>query len=262
MELHEINPVMIDIAVNKTAQAEDTPFSFGKRTVECYELERIGSSSGTILLEEKVHRLSENDLFLRKPGQIVEGVMPYRFQYLTFQITPEDTAAHAFLCALPDKVHLRGHPQAQVMFDEIQSLYLGGREIAPLLIKARILELLALFSQQARSAGYSRQIHAALAFMEENYACDIDVDTVARQVGISTRYLFRQFRENLSDTPAAYLARLRLEKSKTLLLNTGLSVAEIAVRCGFRSASYFDYAFKQNTGSSPRDFRRRYVRSR
>lgn len=261
MKFDEINPIMMNITVNKTAAQDSAPFSFGKRTVEYYELERIGSSYGTIILEGKSHRLSENDVFLRKPGQTVEGFMPYRFQYLTFRVA-DDSDVHTFLDALPDKVHLRGNPQVQVMFDEIQSLYLGGRETAALLIKSRILELLALFSEQARSAGCSHPVRAALAFMEENYSRDISVEEIASQAGISARSLFQQFQESLSDTPAACLGRIRLEKSKALLLDTSLPVSEISAHCGFRSASYFDYAFKQQEGISPGAFRKRYILSK
>lgn len=257
MVLDNLNPIIIHISVNKTAQKDSPAFSFQERTVRDYELERIASSYGKIRLNGNDHFLAENDVFLRKPGQVVEGFMPYRFQYIVFQVS--DSASCAFLNTLPDKLNLKKAPRIQTIFDEIQLLYLQETEAARILLKARILELLYLYNANAKASNYSPNIKKAIEFMENNYGKDIGASDIAAFAGISVRYLFMQFRELMSDTPINYLNQLRLEKSRGLLLDTELSISEIAQRCGFKSHSYFDYAFKLHAGISPANFRGQHV---
>ncbi|MCI5648722.1 MAG: helix-turn-helix domain-containing protein [Fusicatenibacter sp.] len=259
MPLDHFNPVIQDISVNKTARKDSPAFSFGERTIQYYELERIASSYGQIRINEKTHHLEKDDVFLRKPGQTVEGFMPYRFQYLTFQVS--DPESCSYLNALPDKLNLRKNPRVQTIFDEIQLLFLRNTNTSHLLIKARILELICLFSDTAATCNYSLHVKKAISFMEAHYDQNIGIADIADSAGISVRYLFLQFRTLMSDTPVNYLNQFRLEKSKTLLLDTELSISEIALRCGFQSLSYFDYVFKTHTGSSPASFRRQHVLS-
>lgn len=259
MVLDNLNPIIIHISVNKTAQQDSPAFSFGERTLLDYEFERIASSYGKIRLNGKTHFLAENDVFLRKPGQVVEGFMPYRFQYIVFRVS--DPASCDFLNTLPDKLNLKKAPRIQTIFDEIQLLYLQETEAAHLLLKARILELLYLFHTNAETSNYSSHMKRAIEFMENNYGQNIGASDIAASAGISVRYLFLQFRELMADTPVNYLNQLRLEKSRGLLLDTELSISEIAQRCGFKSHSYFDYVFKLHAGISPANFRAQHVLS-
>jgi AraC-like DNA-binding protein len=52
-----------------------------------------------------------------------------------------------------------------------------------------------------------------------------------------------------------YLARVRIEKSKNLLLNPNLRVSEIAYEVGFQSLTHFNRVFKKLLGQSPTDYR-------
>ena len=257
MTLENLNPIIFHISMNKTALQNSPAFSFGERTVQDYELEHIASSYGKIRLNGKNHFLEENDVFLRKPGQIVEGFMPYRFQFIIFQVS--DPVSCAFLNSLPDKLNLKKNPRIQTIFDEIQLLYFQESEASHLMLKARILELLYLFNTASTTSNYSPHVRTAIKFMKNNYEQNIGVSDIAASANISVRYLFLQFRELMSDTPINYLNQLRLEKSRTLLLDTNLSIAEIAQRCGFKSLSYFDYVFKLHAGISPAKFRSQHV---
>jgi transcriptional regulator GlxA family with amidase domain len=65
-----------------------------------------------------------------------------------------------------------------------------------------------------------------------------------------------KFRAKMGTTPARYLWRFRTERGAAMLGETGLTIAEIADRCGFKSPFHFSRIIKQHFGQSPKSLRR------
>ncbi|MDD7652976.1 MAG: helix-turn-helix transcriptional regulator [Candidatus Faecousia sp.] len=63
------------------------------------------------------------------------------------------------------------------------------------------------------------------------------------------------FRKETGQTISAYVSHIRIEKSKALLRQPGVPIAEIAGLCGFEDQSYFTRVFKKQTGISPKQYR-------
>ncbi len=73
----------------------------------------------------------------------------------------------------------------------------------------------------------------------------------------STRWLERLFRHHLGVTPKRYYIEMRLERARSLLLQTELSVTEIALATGFQSAGHFSRVYHDAFGVTPREQRGR-----
>ena len=84
--------------------------------------------------------------------------------------------------------------------------------------------------------------------LEEPYA----QTELARQANLSTRQLERLFRKYLHTTPTRYYLGLRLARARHLLRQTSLSVLDIALACGFVSASHFSKCYRDIYGKTPR----------
>jgi len=97
----------------------------------------------------------------------------------------------------------------------------------------------------------------AIAFIRANAGTRIQVSDVLRAVPVSRSWLERRFQELLGRSPAEEIRRVRLERTKRLLAETDMPVPEVAIASGFGSSEYLAYAFKQATGLSPREFRKR-----
>ncbi len=69
---------------------------------------------------------------------------------------------------------------------------------------------------------------------------------------LSTRQLERLFRKYLSRSPARYYLELRLNRARLLLLQTNMSVIDVALACGFVSASHFSKCYRDFFGHTPR----------
>ncbi|MEO1919934.1 MAG: helix-turn-helix domain-containing protein, partial [Paracoccaceae bacterium] len=75
--------------------------------------------------------------------------------------------------------------------------------------------------------------------------------TLAEDVGISTRQLERLFRRYLNRSPKRYYMELRLEKARNLLLQTDMSVINVALASGFTSPSHFSKCYRMHFSTTP-----------
>lgn len=100
-------------------------------------------------------------------------------------------------------------------------------------------------------------IYKAVDYMRRNCAQKLTLAQVAEYVNYSTCYFSRLFREELGCTFQEQLKQLRIEKSKTLLLSTNASIAEISGMVGFENQSYFCRVFREFTSVTPNQYRKR-----
>ena len=91
----------------------------------------------------------------------------------------------------------------------------------------------------------------AILHMEENFESDMSPSQVAAVVGLSTRQLERLFLRYVGSSPKAYITALRLEHAKRLLQQTNMRVIDVAMACGFTSASHFSKLYRKHWGISP-----------
>ena len=99
------------------------------------------------------------------------------------------------------------------------------------------------------------RVALAIARMESLLDSPETSAETARAVGLSPRRLEQIFAENLGLTPAAYAQSLRLQAARRMITDTRHPLAEVALRCGFSSASALSRAFKAKFGQSPRGLR-------
>ncbi|MDP6342741.1 MAG: GlxA family transcriptional regulator [Alphaproteobacteria bacterium] len=92
---------------------------------------------------------------------------------------------------------------------------------------------------------------AAVTRMEENLEQPLRCSDIAREVGLSPRQLERLFRKYLGCTPSRYYLWLRLDQSRLLLAQTSLSVLNVALACGFVSASHFSKCYRERYERTP-----------
>jgi AraC family transcriptional regulator of adaptative response / methylphosphotriester-DNA alkyltransferase methyltransferase len=97
----------------------------------------------------------------------------------------------------------------------------------------------------------------ALTIIEENYARDLDLDWVARQVATSRRQLQRAFAEIGETSFRDQLAAVRMRHAVALLRDSEAPVHEVATSVGYRQPAQFAKAFRRHHGTPPSSVRRR-----
>jgi transcriptional regulator GlxA family with amidase domain len=117
------------------------------------------------------------------------------------------------------------------------------------------------FNQQrmttdARLRSNNPRLIAAIRLMEANIETPFQLGRLADEVGLSKRQLERLFVQRLGTSVIRYYRLLRLYRANILLIQTQLSVVEIGLACGFRSASQFSRDYRELFGYTPAKERR------
>lgn len=108
------------------------------------------------------------------------------------------------------------------------------------------------------SAKMKSRLQLAMDYIQEHYFENIDLEQVAEQAGISSRYLRKYFSEVVGMSCIHYITKLRMEKAKHLLWETNKNIITIAVESGYDNAQYFSRVFKKAEGVTPKEYRMRW----
>ncbi len=105
-------------------------------------------------------------------------------------------------------------------------------------------------------ATQDKELLKAINFIKQNFRKDIRVVDVVESTAISRRSLELRFREKLSRSINDEIRRIRIEHICNLLIETDLSISEIAYGLGFSSVEHISRYFQREIGKSPREFRK------
>lgn len=100
------------------------------------------------------------------------------------------------------------------------------------------------------------RVSAAIARMEASLDAPETTPEIAAAIGLSPRRLEQIFHENLGLPPATYALTLRLAAARRMITDTRHPLAEVALRCGFSSASSLARAFRTRLNLTPSSLRR------
>jgi AraC family transcriptional regulator len=120
---------------------------------------------------------------------------------------------------------------------------------------ARRHSSIAAVGRTARHALAPSRLRRVLEHVDAHLDGPISLDMLAGVAGLSRFHFSRAFRNAVGEPPLAYVARRRVEAARALLARTDLSLADVARRTGFGSASWFSTAFRRHTGLQPSAYR-------
>lgn len=108
---------------------------------------------------------------------------------------------------------------------------------------------------RARLGVQNTRILSIIEMMEANLSEPLTLIEIADHAGLSRRQIERLFRHHMGRSPARYYLEIRLDRARHLLLQSALPVVEVAVACGFVSASHFSKCYRELYGRSPQQER-------
>ena len=99
------------------------------------------------------------------------------------------------------------------------------------------------------------RLNECYSFIHQHCSEHLSLQNAAHAAGFSKCYFSRWFRESTGMSFHDFLTKVRIEKAATLLLDSSLSITEVALEAGFQSTSTFNRVFKQRTSYTPREYR-------
>ena len=102
----------------------------------------------------------------------------------------------------------------------------------------------------------SNAVTLLITYIQSSFACQLSLKELAQIVNMSSSECCRLFKATTGSTIFSYIQTCRLAHATLLLLNTDLSVSQIAYESGFSSASYFIETFKKRTNMTPLQYRK------
>src|SRR6478736_42423 len=149
---------------------------------------------------------------------------------------------------MPEFVYAPGSPSCDYAF--LLPFY-AKREGHPHVLRAEFVQHRQLAERLAR----------LFEFVRVNYAEKISVEQATQLVHMSQAQFMKVFKKVSGMTFVAHVTRVRITQALRLLRETDLTIAEIAAKTGFSDQSYFDRRFRQAFGKSPREWRRKIIKS-
>lgn len=101
-----------------------------------------------------------------------------------------------------------------------------------------------------------RKILQVSEYIQAHLDQDLKLSDLATIAGMSQFHFGRMFKQSLGISPHQYVLQQRIERAKQLLKGSKLSIAEIALQCGFNSQSHLGKAFRAAIGATPSDYRK------
>ncbi|MCR5754222.1 MAG: response regulator [Acetatifactor sp.] len=140
--------------------------------------------------------------------------------------------------------------QLQVLLFEMETL----REIEEFWMEA--LSWIEVRTEE--KSGYSRIIRGVIDYIAEHFnEVDMSVTEIAEYLHFSPAYLNVLFKQEMKITLKQYLSNYRLERAKKLLENDYDKITEIAEKCGYTNSNYFAKVFREATGMTPVEYRKK-----
>ncbi|MEP3479649.1 MAG: DNA-binding transcriptional regulator [Fuerstiella sp.] len=159
------------------------------------------------------------------------------------------------LCNPPLSSIMPAAQQAGRQAAELLELMMDGQKVPPL---PHLIKPLGIVTRQSTDviAIDDQDVADAMKFIRDHACEGINVNTVLDTIPLSRRVLEKRFQEIIGRTPHQEIARRRLEQVRRLLIETDLTLRQIASKTGFRNEEYLSVAFRKATGISPGQYRK------
>ena len=142
-------------------------------------------------------------------------------------------------------------------------VYEQDAKYSPELLRGMLYRLIILMWEKNRHTDdlqfkdkLSAEIMETMYFIERSYSEDIKLSDAAESAGFSEGHLSRLFASQVGVSFSDYLINVRLRHVKELLINTSMSIAEIANHTGFSNSDYLSACFRRKEGMTPTAFRK------
>lgn len=228
-----------------------------------YEIYYLRSGEKSYFIEDNVYPLLPGDFALisqyvlhKTSGKNFERVL-LNFDY---EDVPESLRETLDTCFSKVIVHTpaKSRQYIELLLERMQEEYNenGVQDFLVAQFTCLIMEIARFSAGKTKPTdAATRQILEIVRYINQNYAEELTVESLAERAFLSRSHFCRQFKKVTGFSPIEYIHSMRLRSAENLLENSDLSITEIALRSGFSGSNYFGDLFRRYRGMSPRQWR-------
>lgn len=235
----------------------------GPRIQHDYQLVAIYAGEAHIQVDDEVRHLPANHVSLMRPGHL---------EHFTFSVDGEthhtwcavhpslvDGALREALAGAPFSlpVSARMHNLIEMGLSFAVSDIAGAQGVLAQLGLAALHEFIFEAERAALHSLTPAAVIKAQHYIEAHLAEPMRLDDIAKAASVTPQHLVKLFNQHLRITPMRFVWNARLRRGVELLMQSGLTISEVAEQCGFQTPFHFSRLVKQRYHLSPKELRRR-----
>lgn len=243
-------------------------YSYGPAIRPNYLLHVCLGGKGKYHVNNHVYQINAGDAFLIVPNVVTyyQADQENPWTYLWISFDGSKTKQYLKRCNLDDN-NLVIHCD---YIDELRELIISMLAHNKLSYSNELFiqgQLYTFFSYLAKSANitykdnvtsnYNHYVDKAIEYIQNNYQEMVTVNEIADYLSINRSYLTTLFKKHLHLSPQEFLLKYRMMKAEDFLIDTNLTINQIAFSCGYSNQLSFSKAFSNYHQMSPRDYRKK-----
>jgi len=228
------------------------------------------SGLGQLHLGEKEFKVDRGSAILIPPNRphvyFADRQNPWSIFWIHFS-GMQMSSVSTVLATNPDDpiVHV---PDTQLVLQAFEDVYAclnyNFSDSGLLSMSSKLMNLLSVIRLHRKHRHPRRQaaedsVLRTIKFMRQHLDMNLTLDDLATQSGQSVPYYCRRFKERTDQSPMSYFIHLKLQKACELLVQTDLSVKDVAEELGYKDPYYFSRLFKKIQGYAPSQYREQHI---
>lgn len=237
-----------------------------ERAVIMFEINFCIEDGGIIYIGDKAIPIKKNTIICAKPGQKRHTKHPMKCYSISFDT--KNNNVQDILLNLPDGFTVKNGKEYIEIFTSARKHFVENSDDSKLMLESLILKLIYRLKRDSTDVSFfdgtpakqAETIKAAVKYIKEHLNEDLSLEALSKKFSFSPTYFHNSFKDVMQKTPRLFVEERRIKKSIDLLLTTDTPISEIAYECGFTSQSYFCYAFKRYTGTTPKKYVKSFIK--
>ena len=241
-----------------------------------FEILWIKSGKGTAHIDNKSYSVKDGDILFINSGQLhgIVGAKKEKSIFIALVFSPDflgkfdDIAGKYIVPVMNNAISIPAYMEDnEEMLRLISALCnVECEEFYELKVKRCMFEIWEyLISKSQKHSGMMTdskidEIKSIIDYINKNYQKKITLSDLAELTHMSKIHVCRKFTELSGISPINYLINVRIERSCILLKETGMSIGDIAMECGFSGFSYYSEIFRKIMGCSPKEYRNKVTK--
>ena len=228
------------------------------RKTTMFEIELPIENGGTSFIDNESAAINENTIICAKPGQLRHTRLPFKCYYIHMMVNEGEL--YDRLIRMPSYIKINDREKYEAIFKQLCGYYDSSLYRDILLMQSRILELIYLLCDYMQNREFNgkvsnkKMIEDVIHFIKNNLTGDLSLEAMSAYTSFSPIHFHNCFKKATGKTLREFVEEQRIERAIHLLVNTDLTLSDIAYECGFSSQSYFSYAFKKKMKIPPREY--------